>query len=233
MSKHWAVVPAAGSGRRMGSEIPKQYLPLNGRSILATTIDVLASHPQIGGVTVAVSRSDEHWARLAQTLGGEVKAVIGGAERCHSVLACLKSIAEVAAPEDWVFVHDAARPCLRHEDIDALIGALETEPVGAILAAPVRDTLKRAAHDNRIDETIDRSNAWYALTPQVFRLASLIDAIEAALDSGIVVTDEAQAIERLGQQPKLVAGAADNIKVTRPEDLRLAEIFLKIQRGEC
>lgn len=227
--RFWAVVPAAGKGSRMGAEIPKQYLRLGERMVLEHTLSCLVDHPRISGVMVAVSAEDRTWPELAPQFGTRVTATIGGAERCHSVLAGLDALRELAHEEDWVLVHDAARPCLRHGDIDGLLTELSTSPCGGILAIPVRDTLKRCAANRDVQATVDRTSLWHALTPQMFRLGALHEAITAALAAGRLVTDEAQAIELAGGTPRVVEGHADNIKITRPEDLALAALFLAAQ----
>lgn len=224
-----AIVPAAGSGSRIGAELPKQYLELNGRCVLEHTLARLASHPAIERVVVVVAAHDSHFDALAGRLPGNCVTAPGGQERCHSVLNGLDVVARHAAPTDWVMVHDAARPCLRAADIDRMVTALEGDEVGGILAVPVRDTLKRSDQHQAIAATVDRSGLWHALTPQMFRLAMLNDALTAALAAGDLVTDEAQAMERAGYTPRLVAGHSDNLKITWPEDLPLAAMILAAQ----
>ncbi|MBL8258505.1 MAG: 2-C-methyl-D-erythritol 4-phosphate cytidylyltransferase [Candidatus Competibacteraceae bacterium] len=225
---YWALVPAAGAGRRMGSTVPKQYLPLRGRPVLAHTLTTLLHHPRIAGVAVAVDAADRRWPTIAAQLETEkpVLAVTGGVERCHSVLNGLDALRERAAPDAWVLVHDAARPCLTSADLDRLLRELADDPVGGLLAVPVRDTIKRAEADDRSAATLDRSRLWHALTPQMFRLEPLHAALQAALARGLLVTDEAAAMEAAGFAPRLIEGRADNLKITRPEDLALAAFFL-------
>jgi 2-C-methyl-D-erythritol 4-phosphate cytidylyltransferase len=225
----YAVVPAAGKGERFGGDTPKQYLMLNGRSVLEHTLSRLAAHRKIARVVVAIAGDDGRFDSLAARLPSKVVAVDGGAERCHSVLAGLEWLCHNAQASSWVMVHDAARPCIRGSDIDRMITEVGAGEPGAILGVPVRDTLKRSDQDNRIVDTIDRTVIWRALTPQMFQLGALRDAIESALDSGVIVTDEAQAMERSGMRPKLVHGHADNIKITHPEDLELAELIMQAQ----
>jgi 2-C-methyl-D-erythritol 4-phosphate cytidylyltransferase len=224
----WALAPAAGAGKRMGSLIPKQYLPLLGRPVILHTLDTLLRHPRLAGVAVAISAGDEWWPEVAAELTTvkPLLVVTGGAERCHSVLNGLEALREQADPADWVLVHDAARPCLTAGDLDRLIETLADDPVGGLLAVPVRDTLKQADDAGRVATTVDRSRLWHALTPQMFRLGMLHDALRAALARGLLVTDEAAALEAAGFAPRLVEGRADNLKITRPEDLALAEFFL-------
>ena len=224
--RHWAVVPAAGVGRRMGGAIPKQYLSLAGLSVIVHTLDMLLSHPRISGVAVAISAEDSWWDSIRLDTGKPLLQVNGGQERCHSVLNALYALRELAAPEDWVLVHDAVRPCLRSIDLDILMDTLKEDAVGGLLATPVRDTMKRADADGRVSATVDRAALWHALTPQMFRLQVLSRALEQALKRGLLVTDDASAVEALGLAPRLVEGRADNIKITRPEDLLLAEFYL-------
>jgi len=229
--RFWAVVPAAGRGARMGAPLPKQYLELEGRTILEHTLLRLLGHPGLAGVTLVIAADDELWPALAPRLPA-LRVVTGGAERCHSVLNALRVLAGELGPDDWVLVHDAARPCVRAADISRLLGIAGEGNVGGILAVPVRDTLKRADPDGFVTETVDRNRVWHALTPQMFRHAELHRALEAALAAGHLVTDEAQAVERAGGHVRLVEGSADNIKVTRPEDLHLAACFLRAQAEE-
>ncbi|MFO1436184.1 MAG: 2-C-methyl-D-erythritol 4-phosphate cytidylyltransferase [Gammaproteobacteria bacterium] len=227
--KVWAVIPAAGVGTRMGADLPKQYLPLRGKTIIEHTLQRFVDHPRIDGVMVALAAHDEVWPTLEISKHPKIHRTAGGRERCHSVLNALKALAWNSSFIDWALVHDAARPCLRRADIDCMLDAVVDHPVGGILALPVRDTMKRADENNTITETIDRTGMWHALTPQMFRIGPLASAIESALAQGVNVTDEAQAMELSGQWPLLVEGHADNIKVTRPQDLVLAEIYLRYQ----
>ena len=229
----WAVVPAAGFGRRMGAETPKQYLSLRGRRLIEHTLEKFVSHPRVKGVMVAIAQEDEIWPTLEIASHPKVHRTAGGDERCHSVLNALKALAWNSSFIDWVLVHDAARPCLRVEDIDKMIDTLEEHPVGGVLGMPVRDTMKRADADRGISTTVDRAGLWHALTPQMFRIGPLASAIEKALETGVAVTDEAQAMELTGQVPLLIEGHVDNIKVTQPADLALAELYLRHQEGEA
>jgi 2-C-methyl-D-erythritol 4-phosphate cytidylyltransferase len=223
---YWAVVPAAGAGRRMGTAIPKQYLPLAGLAVIVHTLDTLLTHPRISGVVVARGVEDGWWESIRLQAGKPLLQVKGGQERCHSVLNALYALQELAEPDDWVLVHDAVRPCLRRSDLDVLMDTLVDDPVGGLLAVPVRDTMKRAGADGRVTATEDRTGLWHALTPQMFRLKVLLKALQQALQRGLLVTDDASAVEALGLAPRLVEGRADNIKITRPEDLALAEFYL-------
>lgn len=227
--RYWAVVPAAGVGVRMGSKIPKQYLPLNGGAVIEHSLQTLLHNSRIEGLYLALSADDQWWGDTAPASNPKVVTVDGGTERCHSVLNALKLLQETAASEDWVLVHDAARPCLRPEDIDLLIESLTNHPVGGLLGVPVRDTMKRTDGLGSITETVSREALWHAYTPQMFRLGALFQALQSAVDKGLTVTDEASAIELAGMRPQMIAGHDDNIKITRPEDLDLASFYLKQQ----
>ena len=224
----WVIIPAAGVGRRMKSSTPKQYLLLNGKPVLEHTLNVFLNHDAISQIVVAVSKEDEYWSTISVGNQKSVHKADGGKERCVSVLNGLKFIENQANDDDWVLVHDAARPCLRQEDLTLLIDKLSDHNVGGILAVPVRDTMKRAvANSQLIEKTVERKNLWHALTPQMFRYKMLKDALETALNNNQEITDEASAIELAGYQPELVEGHADNLKITRPEDLELAAFFLR------
>jgi len=219
-----AVVPAAGVGSRMKADRPKQYLTIHAITILEHTVNKLLSHPQVSKVVVAVSESDPYFPELSLSQHPDVVRVKGGNERADSVLSALNYIQESDLGE-WVMVHDAARPCIQQDDIDKLIEVSLSHPVGGILAAPVRDTMKRGV-DGQIDHTVERANLWHALTPQMFRTLPLQQALTEALEQGVSITDEASAFEWKGASPALVAGRSDNFKVTQPEDLALAEFYL-------
>ncbi|GAB6264105.1 2-C-methyl-D-erythritol 4-phosphate cytidylyltransferase [Photobacterium sp. 53610] len=218
-----AVVPAAGIGSRMKADRPKQYLTIAGKTILEHTVDCLLQHPAIGRVVIAISDGDPYFKQLPLAHRPEVVVVPGGAERADSVFAGLA----VLADDDWVLVHDAARPCLHQDDITRLITQARQSRDGAILAAPVRDTMKRGNGHQAIATTVDRTDLWHALTPQMFQVGRLRDAMAKALAEGAVITDEASALEYCGFAPTLVPGRADNLKVTQPEDLVLAEFYLQ------
>ena len=225
--KYWAVVPAAGIGTRMGAEIPKQYLTVHRKTIIEHTLGRVLRHEAIAGVAVAISSSDIYWESVTLDTKKTVVIAQGGEERCHSVINALNALNNIAAADDWVLVHDAARPCVRLQDIDQLIHEVKYHPVGGILAVPVHDTIKRGDKAAEIVETVDRRDLWQAQTPHMFRLQLLRQALQHAIEDEFLVTDEASAIEHLGLKPKLVEGHADNIKVTRPEDLPLAEFYLR------
>ncbi|HEY0502793.1 MAG TPA: 2-C-methyl-D-erythritol 4-phosphate cytidylyltransferase [Lysobacter sp.] len=223
----WAVLPAAGRGTRFGGEVPKQYLEVAGRPLIAHALDALLSHPRVAGAMVALSPDDARWPGWNELHGKPVLRCVGGGERADSVLAALHALPADVADDTLVLVHDAARPNLRAGDLDLLIRAATLHADGAILGAPVRDTLKRSDADARITATEPRAALWRAFTPQAFRRGALTAALEAARDHGIVVTDEAMAMERIGTRPKLVEGREDNLKVTTPADLALADYLLR------
>ncbi|MCE5360156.1 2-C-methyl-D-erythritol 4-phosphate cytidylyltransferase [Candidatus Igneacidithiobacillus taiwanensis] len=230
----WALLPAGGQGRRFGSTLAKQYLPLAGSTVLAHALAPFLQETRIRGVQLVLPAADidgEAWRELitAQT-ERLLPPVAGGAERQDSVRLGLQALlARGAEAADWVLVHDAARPCLRQQDLRALLDALPESPQGILLALPVADTLKRAEADRAV-ATVDRRQLWRALTPQAFPLGALLQALDDARAADAVVTDEASALERLGWQPRLLAAHADNLKITYPEDLPLAEAILAARR---
>ena len=227
MTTYAAVVPAAGSGRRFGAAIPKQYLLLHGATVLEHSLRLLLGIAQLERIVVAVDPADERWRELAVFADPRIEVVDGGDERCHSVLNGLQRLARTGPTPEWVLVHDVARPCCPATDIERLMTQLERHPVGGLLAVPVSDTVKRVDGARQIVETIDRTWLWRAQTPQLFRHRLLLDALSHCLGLGMNVTDEAQAIEALGWEAQVVEGSQRNIKITRPEDLALAEFFLR------
>lgn len=229
----WGLVPAAGVGRRVGADRPKQYLDLAGRPVIEHAVRPLLGHPRIHGLVVALDPADGYWQETQLADDPRVCRADGGAERCHSVLNALEFLAGRADPEDWVLVHDAARPCLRASDLDRLIATLEDDPVGGLLGVPVRDTIKESDDRGLAVRTLPRARLWHAYTPQMFRLGLLRQALRSALRAGHLVTDDASAVELLGLTPRLVEGQADNIKITRPEDLSLARFYLREQGRRC
>jgi len=217
-------MPAAGIGRRFGAGRPKQYAPLCGRTVIEWSLAPFLMDPRCAGAVVALARDDPYWPAVAPA---PVTAAPGGAERSHSVRNALAALAARADPEDWVLVHDAARPCLPREDLDRLLGELASHPVGGLLATPAADTLKRSDVSGDVQQTVDRAGLWRALTPQMFRYGRLCEALDQAHAAGRIPTDEAQAIEWLGDRPRLVAGAAANLKITSAADLAIAAALLK------
>lgn len=219
MARIWAVVPAAGRGTRFGGELPKQYLVVDGLPLIAHTLAALFAHDAVEGAVVPVSENDPDWPRWTEFAGKPVHPCTGGASRAASVLAGLRALPDDVRADDFVLVHDAARPNLSLTDLSQLLERGRNDPVGAILAAPVRDTLKRAGDDGGIDGTEPRERLWRAFTPQLFRRLQLIRALESATTGGVEVTDEAMAMERLGLRPLLVEGSESNFKITTPADL--------------
>lgn len=226
----WAVVPAAGRGTRFGGDVPKQYLHAAGAPLVAHALDALLAEPRVAGAVVAIGADDAHWPGWTERAGKPVHACVGGAERAESVLAALDRV-ETLAPGALALVHDAARPNLHRSDLARLLDAALSTSDGAILAAPVRDTLKRAGAGDAIASTVPRESLWRALTPQAFDVRALRDALLACRGRGVLCTDEAMAMEAVGAHPRLVEGREDNIKVTTPADLALVE-FLLARRGE-
>lgn len=211
----------------MGATIPKQYLPLCGEPMLAQTLRRIIAVPALDQLIVVLSANDGHWADIDPCLQARVQRVDGGTERSDSVLAGLRHLATTAQPDDLVLVHDAARPCVLLEDIERLIATVRQDPArGGLLAAPVRDTMKRGDAQNRVLCTESRELLWHALTPQLFELGVLLDAMTRAVAAGVGLTDEASAVEWAGGAPVLVEGSGDNVKVTRSGDLRLAGLLL-------
>ncbi|AFU98193.1 2-C-methyl-D-erythritol 4-phosphate cytidylyltransferase [Simiduia agarivorans] len=226
--KIWVLVPAAGTGSRMQSETPKQYLSLNGQPVLEHTLNVLLQTPQLAGVIVALGPEDERFGSLAVARDPRVQPIVGGRERADSVLAGLRYLAKRAASHDWVLVHDAARPCLTVSLLHSFCEKVASETEGGILAVPVADTLKWV-EQSTIGRTVDRSHLWAAQTPQMFPLFTLTQALDAALTEGVPVTDEASAMEWAGHTVAVVPGAPGNIKITQPQDLALAALILRAQ----
>ncbi|WP_117235835.1 2-C-methyl-D-erythritol 4-phosphate cytidylyltransferase [Vibrio maerlii] len=220
-----AVVPAAGVGSRMKADRPKQYLPLHGKAVLEHTIEKLLEHPRVERVVVSISKDDPYFPELEIATNPKVTRVAGGKERADSVLSGLQYLAQ-ETPSALALVHDAARPCITTDDITKLIESVELNKIGAILAAPVRDTMKRSAPSGGIEHTVERVNLWHALTPQLFEATELAMVLRQALEQQVVITDEASAFEWAGKPVNIVTGRADNLKITQPEDLALAEYYL-------
>jgi 2-C-methyl-D-erythritol 4-phosphate cytidylyltransferase/2-C-methyl-D-erythritol 2,4-cyclodiphosphate synthase len=244
----WAIVPAAGRGERFASSQPhnlaKQYTPLLGATVLEWSLRALLAEPRIHAIVVVLAAGDNHWPQVAAKLNSpKLLTAIGGAQRQDSVMSGLDFLSSRAAADDWVLVHDAARPCLNSGDIGALADALDNQSnagaanagaangsvsdvAGAVLAAPIVDTVRRVLPDGV--ETVDRTGLWRALTPQVFAFAPLRRALQDAARAGVAVTDEAQAMERIGIRAVMVSGSPFNIKLTRAEDLGVAAGILKM-----
>jgi 2-C-methyl-D-erythritol 4-phosphate cytidylyltransferase len=225
------VVPAAGAGKRMLANCPKQYLTIGHKTILEHTVERLLSHPLINKIIIALSKGDEYFPHTSLANNKNIQTVIGGKERVDSVLAGLKTIDPEVNP--WVLVHDAARPCVTHDDISALIKQCTEKQTGGLLAAPVRDTMKRSFSSDltvkQVSKTVDRENLWHALTPQMYQLSELKEAIINGLNSNVELTDESSAIELANIPSLLVSASSENIKITHPDDLALAGFFLAKQ----
>ena len=224
--RYWVAIPAAGIGSRMRGVVPKQYLDLLGRRVIEHTLSVFLDHPRIHGIVLALHPQDTEWPDCEYAGDARVATVSGGSERADSVLAMLDWLLARADPDDWVLVHDAARPCLSREDLDRLLARASAHPVGGLLGVPVADTMKRADVAGEVLETVSRERLWHALTPQMFRVGGLHRALSDALARGLAVTDDASAMELAGLRPLLVEGSRSNLKITRPDDLPLASFYL-------
>ena len=228
--RYYLVIPAAGSGRRFSSAQPKQYASLGSSTVIEHALAVFEADADCAGIIVALAANDAAWPAIAGRRSRLIETAEGGEQRAHSVRNALRALATRVRDDDWIMVHDAARPCFTAAELALLKRELAAHPVGGLLAIPLADTLKRALEPasqvTHVDVTVDRDGLWRAATPQVFRFGVLLRALESALSSGRMPTDEAQAIEWTGQRPRLVAGRADNIKVTTAEDLVLAGAIL-------
>lgn len=228
--KFWCIVPAAGKGMRMGSDLPKQYLSIEGKTILEHSVERLASHSLIEKVVVVIDKDDLIWPQLLLVGHPKVIATRGGEERFYSVLNGLNMLENLADEEDWILVHDAARPCVRLSDISLLIESLSSaNESGGLLACPITDTVKKTNEDGVVEKTLDRNSLWRAMTPQMFKFGQLKKAINCAVEKKELITDESFAMELAGYKPRLVQGASDNIKITTRKDLSLARIIMRNQ----
>ena len=226
-NKYWVVIPAAGIGRRMGGDIPKQYVSVNGKTIVEHTIDNFIGRKEIENICIAISESDKHWPTLPISKNKKMITTIGGSERYESVYNGLCALKDKANDDDWVLVHDAVRPCLKKSIIDRLITGISSNDVGGILALPCFETMKKVNNNRHIEETINREIIWRAQTPQVFKYKKLLLAIEKAINENIHITDEAMAMELLNYKPIVIMGDEKNIKITHQTDLKHLELFLK------
>ena len=225
--RHWAVIPAAGIGERFGGDTPKQYADLNNKTVIEHTINIFLDCNAISGVVVALHKDDQYFEQLEFAYSNKpIWTTIGGQSRAHSVLNALVCLQDHAQEYDFVLVHDAARPCLTQNDLNALLEACVNDSVGGILGVPVCDTLKKVKND-AITSTVNREHLWRALTPQMFNYKLLVGALTASLQNKIEITDEAAAIEYQGYQPKIISGDARNIKITTQQDLHLAALYLQ------
>lgn len=237
MTQFWPIVPAAGVGSRMQADRPKQYLPLVGQLLMDHTLHTLLTYPAFSRLVLVLSEQDPYIQQSRFAHDARIIRAPGGRERADSVMQGLLAIESLAKDDDWVLVHDVARPCLHHSDLDALMQAVTrfAAQSGGLLATATRDTMKRGAVQANgqicVQQTVEREQLWHALTPQMFRYGVLRHALSDAQTRGMVVTDESSAVEALGHAPLLVEGRADNIKVTRPADLALAATFLADFKG--
>ena len=213
----------------MNVDIPKQYLEIQGKTLLEHTLTRLLEFPLLEKMVLVLAEEDDWYEDVGMLHDKRILLARGGEERCHSVLNGLDVLLEEASENDWVLVHDVARPCIRKADLEWLVSQLSGHEVGGLLGIPVRDTMKRTDASGEIIETVSRDNLWHALTPQMFRIGVLRDALKKALDEGAVVTDEASALEFFGVRPLMVEGHTDNIKVTRGTDLALASLYIQQQ----
>jgi len=236
VKQFWAIIPAAGVGKRMASHQPKQYLPLHQKTVIEHSLSRLLQVDKVQGAVVALGAQDQYWPDIAAAFNKPVFTVEGGNERYDSVLNALLYLQQhlnKTSSENWVLVHDAARPCVRLQDINKLILQASVHDDGGLLAAPVRDTMKRQQENALgVEKTVDRKGLYHALTPQMFKLDLLIKALQNAQQQGQPVTDDASAMELAGYHPLLVDGHDDNIKITRPFDLTLANLYLQEQMNE-
>lgn len=230
--KYWVVIPAAGVGKRMQLDHPKQYLPLALGLVIELTISRFSENSCISGIVVVISEGDEYWSTLGIESRVPLIVAKGGTERCHSVLNGLELLKDKASPDDWVLVHDAARPCFHDDDLSKLMNELDGHPVGGLLGVPVADTLKYCDALQNVKRTVNREGLWRALTPQMFRYDKLLPAMRSAVINPTNITDEASAMERAGYQPVMVEGRWDNIKITHPQDVSQVKLILKGQECE-
>lgn len=223
----FVLIPAAGSGQRISVELPKQYFTLAGKTVLEHTLEKCLAIPHLAKIVIAVAADDHRFKALPLSRHPKILSVVGGKERADSVCAALLAIKDEAQADDWVLVHDAARPCVSLEEIDALLAAVANHEAGGILALPMTDTVKQSDAQQHIVTTLPREKLWRAQTPQCFRYDILERALDSVRQKNIAITDDAMAVELLGYQPLLVPGRSSNIKITYPDDLYLAEKFLE------
>jgi 2-C-methyl-D-erythritol 4-phosphate cytidylyltransferase len=231
--RYWIVIPAAGVGKRIqastANNTPKQYLQIQGRTILEHTIVRLQQINNLAGIVLVLGENDDWWSQLNATLPGEIITTTGGEQRANSVYNGLQALKNVASAKDWILVHDAIRPCVSLQDISTLCSELTDMETGGLLASPVRETLKKVSSNMMVESTVPREDYWLAATPQMFRYGVLIEAIEKALLDNVQITDEAHAMEYAGHSVKVVQGSADNIKITHVEDIFMAQQILNKQ----
>jgi len=231
-ANYWVIVPAAGTGKRFGTELAKQFHRIGDKLVADHTLSRLLNIPKLKKILVPCDTNAASWTQVSALKDQRVELLTGGTERVHSVLNGLRALSDSAASDDWVLVHDMARPCITSADINKLIEQLDGHSVGGILAAPISDTLKQVTSDSAIKKTLDRSEYRAAQTPQMFRYGLLVRALEAMLEEQQLPTDEASAIEYLGEQTMIVEGRRDNIKITHREDLIIAQAIMSYQESE-
>ena len=226
IDKYWLVIPAAGIGKRMESDIPKQYVSVHGKTVIEHTIDNFIGRKEIENICISISESDTHWSTLPISKNKKMITTIGGNQRYESVYNGLCALQDKANDDDWVIVHDAVRPCLKKSIIDRLITDISSHDVGGILALPCFETMKRVNNNQQVEETINREIIWRAQTPQIFKYKKLLLAIEKAINENILITDEAMAMELSNYKPIVIMGDEKNIKITHKDDLKHLELFL-------
>ena len=224
--KYWVIIPAAGTGQRMGGDTPKQYVSVCGKTVIEHTINNFIDRKEIESICVSISKSDKYWSTLPISKNKKIITTVGGSERYQSVYNGLSAIKDEADNDDWVLVHDAVRPCLTKSVIDRLITEISSDVVGGILALPCTETMKRINDRNQIEETVNRESIWRAQTPQMFKYGKLFSAIKKVIDENIFITDEAMAMEFSNYKPVVILGDENNIKITHKIDLKQLELFL-------
>lgn len=229
----WAIIPASGIGLRMQAELPKQYLPFIDKTIIEHTLDRLLSHPDIAGAVVVLNAADKYWANLNYQAQSSKPLIIakGGVQRHHSVFYGLEKLCSDMNQDCYALVHDAVRPLVTIKDLSQLIETARQHSSGALLGAPIADTIKQQNSEGNINQTISRAGLWRAFTPQVFKASLLMDALKFVIENQLKITDDASAVEAIGLKPKLVLGSVENIKITLPEDLMLARQIWTNQEG--
>lgn len=225
--KFWVIIPAAGVGKRMQVNHPKQYLKISGKTVLEHTLNCFTQDSRYAGIVVVISEDDEYWPTMNVEASIPIYQAPGGSERCFSVLNGLTYLKSMAGPDDWVLVHDAARPCLRQTDVNLLVDEVQGHPAGGLLGLPVTDTLKFCGDNQIVERTVKRDGLWRALTPQMFRFEKLLFALQEGVQNPERITDESSAMELAGFSPVMVEGAWDNIKITHPQDLLQAELIMQ------
>lgn len=225
----WVIIPNAGNGQRFGEKLPKQYTCIQEKTVIEHTLSIFLEREDIHRIIVPLSEDDYYFEKLPLAQHPKVQTIQGGKTRAESVFNALLSLKSIAKPQEWVLVHDAVRPCLHERDLNALIEALQEDKVGGILATPVADTLK-LGENQHIQQTVSRTNLWHALTPQLFRYQPLLDALQLCKNKGLMVTDEASAIEEAGGCPKLVSASYPNPKLTFEKDLKLIALLLTLEQ---